>query len=364
MQAFRFGIVSDPHIALPQTIAPGVLRFHQVEISIAALEQALEHLQRSNLDFLLIPGDLTQDGEPENHAWLSDRLAQLPFPCYVIPGNHDVPYPQARTNGIGLGDFGAYYQRQGYGQTDSLDYSRELAPGVRLIALKSNGFNRKGQQVGSLTQGQLRWLEEELERRQGEFIIAMIHHNVVEHLPGQSRHELGRRYMLSNARRLRHLLRRYGAKLILTGHLHVQDIAYQGGLYEITTGSLVSYPHPYRIVDCEPQREGWNLTIQSHRVESLADYPDLAHQSRQFLAERSYSFMMRLLTAPPLNLPPQSAEPLAKNLRYFWADVAAGDAQFHFPHFPAPAQRFLHQFNQFNHPAHLSFSDNDTQLAL
>jgi 3',5'-cyclic AMP phosphodiesterase CpdA len=88
---FRFAIVSDLHIALPHTIWDHPSRFHLVEVSIPAFESVLEHLTQLDLDFLLIPGDLTQHGEPENHAWLANRLSQLPFPVYVIPGNHDVP---------------------------------------------------------------------------------------------------------------------------------------------------------------------------------------------------------------------------------------------------------------------------------
>ncbi len=88
---FRFAIVSDLHIALPHTIWNHPSRFHLVEVSIPAFESVLRHLTQLDLDFLLLPGDLTQHGEPENHAWLQQRLAQLPFPVYVVPGNHDVP---------------------------------------------------------------------------------------------------------------------------------------------------------------------------------------------------------------------------------------------------------------------------------
>ena len=88
---FKFAIVSDLHIALPHTIWDHPRRFHLVEISIPAFELVLERLSRLDLDFLLLPGDLTQHGEPDNHTWLSQRLAQLPYPTYVIPGNHDVP---------------------------------------------------------------------------------------------------------------------------------------------------------------------------------------------------------------------------------------------------------------------------------
>jgi 3',5'-cyclic AMP phosphodiesterase CpdA len=102
---FRFAIISDPHIALPHTISDHPSRFHIEEVSIPSFEVVLAELNQLNLDFLLIPGDLTQHGEPENHQWLRDRLSQLPYPVYVVPGNHDIPAQQAGDRAIGLRRF-------------------------------------------------------------------------------------------------------------------------------------------------------------------------------------------------------------------------------------------------------------------
>src|ERR687886_1261514 len=115
---FRFAVVSDLHIGLPHTIWNHPSRFHLVEVSIPALELILEHLKQQEIDFLLLPGDLTQHGEPDNHAWLQQRLAQLPFPAYVVPGNHDVPVVMANEQSIAVCDFPHYYRKCGYSNTD------------------------------------------------------------------------------------------------------------------------------------------------------------------------------------------------------------------------------------------------------
>ena len=130
MDAFRFAIVSDLHIALPHTIWESPQRFHLVEVSIPVLETILDRLSRLDLEFLLIPGDLTQHGEPENHRWLAKRLGELPYPVYVIPGNHDIPVAVANDHSIGMGDFADYYRHCGYGQPQGLDYTVELRRGV------------------------------------------------------------------------------------------------------------------------------------------------------------------------------------------------------------------------------------------
>ncbi|MBD1940180.1 metallophosphoesterase [Microcoleus sp. FACHB-68] len=345
---FRFAVVSDPHIGLPHTIWDHPSRFHLVEVSIPALEIVFNHLAKLDLDFLLLPGDLTQHGEPENHAWLSDRLAQLPFPVYVVPGNHDVPQLLPNERSIGLADFPSYYLRQGYDNPQQLYYTREILPGVRLISLNSNQFDGEGKQLpfGRLDDEQIAWLKEVLSAADEPVVMVMVHHNVVEHLPGQSRHSLGRRYMLENAPALLELLRQAGAQLVFTGHLHVQDVAENHGIYDITTGSLVSYPHPYRVLQFKMDGEGKKqLQIETHRVDAVPDMPALPQQSREWMGERSYPFMMRLLTEAPLNLPPAQAEPLVASLRYFWADIAMGDAIFDFSDFPSPVRRYFEAFS-------------------
>ena len=356
---FRFAVVSDPHVALPHTINNTVNRFHLVEASIPALEQIREHLLEEEVDFLLLPGDLTQDGEPDNHKWLGNWLAELPFPSYVIPGNHDVLVPVADERSIGWAEFPNYYQSSGYENSDRLYYTCSVLPGVRLIALNSNQFDADGKQIGRVDEEQLLWLGAVLtDLEPDELVLVTIHHNVIEHLPDQSKHPMGRRYMLENAPELLELLSEAGVQLIFTGHLHVQDIAEKEGIYDIVTGSLVSYPHPYRIVDFRTDEGGkQRLEIKSPRVTSLPEWPDLPQKSREWMGDRSHPFMVRLLSLPPLNLPSAQAQDLAPHLRYFWADIAKGDAVLDFSEFPPEIRQYFQRFNATN-------SDNQATLLL
>ncbi|MDH6057102.1 metallophosphoesterase family protein [Umezakia ovalisporum] len=342
---FRFAIVSDLHITLPHTIWDHPNRFHLVEVSIAAFESVIEHLTQLNLDFLLLPGDLTQHSEPENHLWLQERLAKLPFPTYVVPGNHDVPVLTANEQSIGLADFPYYYRKFGYENPCRLYYTHQLLPKVRLIGLNSNFFNEEGDLIGRLDTEQLIWLEEVLAAADDELVMVMVHHNVVEHLPEQLRHPIGKRYILENSPHLLQILRRYGVKLVFTGHLHIQDIACSQGVYDITTGSLVSYPHPYRVLEFRQDNYGRNwLQIISHRIETLPDFPNLQHLSRQWMGDRSFPFLVKLLTQHPLNLPLSQAEKLAPGLRDFWANIADGDALLDYPQFPPDVRRHIQTY--------------------
>jgi len=361
---FRFAIISDLHIALPRTIWDSRDRFHLVEVSIPALEIVLTALQTLDLDFLLLPGDLTQHGEPENHAWLADRLAQLPYPVYLVPGNHDLVEQQSTPQSIGVEDFLTYYRPFGYTDTSQPYYVRRLLPGVTLIGLNSIAFDAAGQQLnrGRIDAVQLTWLAKTLATVTEDVVLVMVHHNVIEHLPGQSQHGMGQRYMLENASALLTILHRAAVPLIFTGHLHVQDIAqhqgsqhqgsqHQGsqhqGIYEITTGSLVSYPHPYRVLHFEQDGDGrTQLTVETERVSAVPGWDDLQHLSREWMGDRSFQFMHRFLTLPPLSLSSAEATRLAPSLRYFWADIASGDPQFDFSQFPPHARQYLTPFGR------------------
>lgn len=364
---FQFAVISDPHIALPHTIWDNPQRFHMVEVSIPALEQSLDRLAQLDLDFLLMPGDLTQHGEVDNHAWLSDRLAQLPYPVYVVPGNHDIVTRSPTQIAIGTADFPRYYQKFGYTNPDQIYYTHEILPGVRLIGLNSIAFDSDGTQLsmGYVDDAQLHWLKTVLAEATDEFLIVMIHHNVIEHLPGQARHAMGRRYMLDNASTLLPMLQAAGVKLIFTGHLHVQDIASWQGIYEITTGSLVSYPHPYRVLQIRDETDNsFRLRIETDWITSVPGWDNLQHLSREWMGDRSFPFMMRLLTHPPFSFPIEEAEQLAPYLRYFWADIANGDSLFDFPQFPEKARQYFKRFGAIDSLGEPTFIDNHTTLNL
>jgi 3',5'-cyclic AMP phosphodiesterase CpdA len=364
---FRFAVISDPHIALPETIWDHPSRFHLVEVSIPALEIVLERLEPLDLDFLLIPGDLTQHGEPENHAWLADRLAKLPYPVFVVPGNHDIPEKEKTDRTIGLADFSKFYQKFGYSNPEQIYYTQQILPDVRLIGLNSNAFDADGKQLGTgwMDAEQLTWLAQTLAEAEESVILLMVHHNVIEHLPNQSQHGMGRRYMLGNAAELLSLVQAAGVQLIFTGHLHVQDIARAQSTYEITTGSLVSYPHPYRIFQFRQDAQGrqW-LEVQSERVSGVPGWADLQTRSREWMGDRSFPFMLKLLTQPPLSLSTAEAERLAPSLRYFWADIANGDSIFDFSHFPPQVRQHMERFGAIDSAGTPTLIDNHVSLLL
>ncbi|MBU6228772.1 MAG: metallophosphoesterase [Cyanobacteria bacterium REEB459] len=347
-QRFRFAIISDLHIARPETIPNHPHRFHLVEVSIPGFEQILASLETLGLDFLLLPGDLTQHGEWVNHAWLIDRLGRLPFPTYVVPGNHDVIARDPSDQAIGLADFPRLYRNFGYSDGHTPYYQQEILPGVRLIGLNSNGFDCDGKLLpaGYLDADQLAWLDHVLAEVHQDLVLVMLHHNVLEHLPGQSLSALGQRYMVANHQALIKRLEAACVPLMLTGHLHIQDIARQGHLCEILTGSIVSYPHPYRIIQVTQEPEGLlRVEVQSHRLQAVHPWEDLQTMSYQWMGDRASSFITKFLVSPPIGLSEAEAVAFGPGLKHLWATIAAGDPQFDFSHLPTAIRQRLEPFN-------------------
>lgn len=366
LKPFRFAVVSDPHIALSHTVRDIPNRFHLVEVSIPALEQILQTLETLDIDFLLLPGDLTQHGERQNHEWLAARLERLPFPAYVVPGNHDIISRDGCDLTLSRQDFPAVYRGCGYSQ-ESLYYCHEIFPGIHLLGLNSIAFNSAGEQLpfGYVDDAQLAWLAARVSELRGQQVMVMVHHNVLEHLPGQAQHPLGQRYILRNRQALIEILQSAGANLILTGHLHVQDVAREGGLWEITTGSLVSYPHPYRIVTVTPEETGaLKMALETRKVTTLEDWSDLQGTSLQWMRDRSEPFMVKLLTSQPFNLPVEKAVQYAPVLKDFWARIANGDAQFSYSQLPEDVNRHLRLFGAVDDLGCYCPIDNNAALIL
>jgi 3',5'-cyclic AMP phosphodiesterase CpdA len=60
--------------------------------NVAAVAAAAEAVNAGGFDLVVVSGDLTRFGEPQEFAAARDWLAGLKGPQLVTPGNHDAPY--------------------------------------------------------------------------------------------------------------------------------------------------------------------------------------------------------------------------------------------------------------------------------
>lgn len=298
-----------------------------LQYSAAVLNVVMRQLLAAKPDILLVPGDITKDGEKIDHqvmAGFFERLRNQGIAVYVMPGNHDInnakakryvgdnAYPVAMTSKT---DFETIYANFGYRgaiarDTASLSYVAEIRPGLRLISVDASMYEDYGPS-GDVAEGRIKpttltWILAQLAdaKRHHTQIFAMMHHNLIEHYAGQSQLDPG--YVVDDYQRIVDTLMQAGLRIIFTGHYHAQDISsysYQGNtLFDIETGSLVTPPIPYRMVTLDNNQ----LEIRSTRIgsinASLPDGEDYTAYSNQFLSEHLdgyfYTYLTSLYQAP------------------------------------------------------------------
>jgi 3',5'-cyclic AMP phosphodiesterase CpdA len=280
--AARFAVLSDPHVADPSLGVPGPLSpggpvggAKLLAESAALLEEAVTLVGQQGVQFLLVPGDLTKDGERVSHERAAaelGRLAAAGIAVYVVPGNHDVANPHAarwaagaveRVPTVTPGEFASIYRGLGYGaaisrDASSLSYAAEPVPGLWLLAVDSCRYRENGDSPvsgGRIGTPTLRWMEGVLEeaRLRGAHVIAFMHHGLAEHFRGQG--VLMGNSLAADRREAADILRRGGVRIVFTGHGHAQDVAEdrEGGapgfLFDVETGSSSSWPNPWRTVE-------------------------------------------------------------------------------------------------------------------
>lgn len=309
-----FAVLSDTHVhdvnALgasgPQWDADLAADRKMWAQSSELMDAAVADLKAKPIDFVLVTGDLTKDGEILNHQLMATKLAQLKAAgkkVFVIPGNHDVNNPAARNyttspaskaTSASAVDFKAIYADYGYGtalytDANSLSYVAEPVPGVWIVAIDSCRWAENtvapitSGKVGALTQA---WIVERLQeaKAKGKTVIGMMHHGVVEHFAGQSAQFP--EYLVADRDLLGKSFTDNGMNVVFTGHFHANDVAKKdftaAALYDVETGSLVTAPSPYRTVSVDVPTS--TLTISTSVVTAIPSHPtDFKAWSDQFL---------------------------------------------------------------------------------
>lgn len=303
----RFAVISDPHV---YNTALGVSGdefedYAQCDVKMILeseliFREALLAIRKepSRPSFLIIPGDLTKDGEYESHVLTASHLSVLQrqgIAVYVVPGNHDVRNPEAfgygqngkvPAEGLDEEGFEAIYRDFGYGSAlfrdpDSLSYVVEPFPGLWLFAINTCRYkenNDKAVTSGRIGASTLDWAISLLDKASslGKTCIGMMHHGPLEHFTGHG--EVFPDYILENWEEVGRMLAKAGMLVVFTGHYHTQNITgrrWEEGerLIEIQTGSSSIYPVPYRIISMDMKEKRLAVETRYLLDVELASYP-------------------------------------------------------------------------------------------
>jgi 3',5'-cyclic AMP phosphodiesterase CpdA len=285
--------------------------------SEALMEAFTEIAISSDWDYVLIPGDLTKDGEYASHEELAEQFATIEnagIEVYVVPGNHDInngeaySYSGSETTSVAnvsADEFQTLFADYGYNQalakdTNSLSYVARLNDNLVLIAMDSckyddNVTDEAPETSGAFSEDTQTWILEQIDTyvAAGDTVIGMMHHGIVEHHPSQS--DYFSDYLVDDYEAVSEAFTSHGMHVVLTGHYHAQDIAVHssddGDIYDVMTGSLVTYPIPYRSIE-------WNdntFSITSDQIEAIDYDYDSDNEYDSFL-EYAYDYLIQGLS--------------------------------------------------------------------
>lgn len=316
--SLKIAIMSDPHF-YDRSLGDSGPAFEAyllsdrklVKESAELVDLAIDEILLSDAEVVLIPGDLSCEGELLSHQGMAKALTRLKDKgrrIFVIPGNHDinmlhsaVSYRGVHTEpveSISSEQFAQIYRDFGYLEAiyrddNSLSYVAPINDRLWLVAIDACRYRDNTtdiDQVGSrLTQSLIDWLASIFSNAAAKDIavMAMIHHGVVEHWSGQGK--LHPDFLVEDYKQFNRFLASAGVRLVFSGHYHAQDIAKadygkDGFIYDIETSSLITPPCPIRFALLEGNR----LEIRSvNLIEKL-------HPGSNF-ADEAYAFMLETL---------------------------------------------------------------------
>ncbi|PRD50781.1 PQQ-binding-like beta-propeller repeat protein [Sphingobacterium gobiense] len=102
-QPFKFAQVTDTHVG-------GATGAEDLRRTVADLNQ------QSDIDFVILSGDVTEFGSDEELALAKQILDSLSLPLYVVPGNHDSNWSESGANSFRkvFGDETFFFRHKGY----------------------------------------------------------------------------------------------------------------------------------------------------------------------------------------------------------------------------------------------------------
>jgi|GEM_PF-1701145 len=233
----------------------------------AALETLKGRAKKHELDYLVIAGDLTRNGEYEAHVRLAAMLERFQkesgVRLLIVPGNHDLNNPDAAEYSSGTkqaarrttpDEFYEIYRRLRPADakacpSNPLSYAVDLGCDYRLIAVDTCKYDAEGNSLvsGAIDAAQMKWLLGECAkaRRAGKIVLGAMHHNLAEHVGYQA--ALFQGYLLDDHIRVRETLADAGMRFHFCGHMHRGDIAgctSDSGslLYDICAPALYAFP--------------------------------------------------------------------------------------------------------------------------
>lgn len=259
-QAFRFAQLTDLHLSL-----------HNLKPE-EDLERSIKQINAlGGVDFVLVTGDITEEGDRTSLQRAKMYLDRLRMPYYIVPGNHETKWSES-----GVTAFGETFGSERF----KLEHN-----GFLFLGFNSGPLMRMA--YGHVVPQDLSWLTDEMGRApQGQKVILVTHYPMTEG-------DVDNWYEVTDA------VRPFNIRLFIGGHYHRNRLcSYDGipgvltrsnlrdkdevggyGLFEVTADSILVYEQ--RIGEPMKRWAGFSLTRAYYQPDEKATkYPDFSINNR------------------------------------------------------------------------------------
>jgi len=223
------------------------------------LHAAIAEVNAARPDLVVVAGDLTDDGYPDQYPEAQEELAAIECSRIVlVPGNHDA-------RNVGYIRF-----EEAFGARDSR--LRFEADGLE-VALVAVDTSKPDIDEGEVGREHYPWIEEGFAGH-ADLRVFVCHHHLMP-VPGTGRE----RNQVLDAGDVIALLRRLEVDLVLSGHRHVPYVWPVAGMFIVHSGTVSTlrvrgFPHPaYNLIRVDGTRIAVHLHIPGGETRSLGDYP-------------------------------------------------------------------------------------------
>lgn len=268
---FTFAHVCDVNLTNDQADS-----FELTQESQLFLQQLVKELNQAHVDFVMFGGDQVHALGQSEDTWalFQDCLQPLNVPWSFVLGERDVSGPSPiDKNKTYFPDWKLLGIKT---DTGYWSHNPRMAPDVHIIGLDSSLPNTT---VGGISGRQLAWLKQDLEDNKKYFTMVFCHHPLLPPAPYDGGPPWDD-YVIPDASSVREVLAGYPqVKMVLSGHVHVNKVQVEKGIYHISTPSLIVYPCAYRIFTVTPDM----VTMETHQV----DFPALVKKARRELINSS-----------------------------------------------------------------------------
>ena len=264
--SFGIGSVNAASRVRPQTYARPVLIAQISDVHVGGgrhrpdlLTTAIDEINEVRPDLVVVAGDLTDDGYPDQFPDAAEAMARIECERVVlVPGNHD-----ARNVGYLRFEetFGARDSRIRF-NTGELD--------VALVAVDSSKPDIDEGEIGREHYG---WIEEGFSGP-ADLRAFVCHHHLMP-IPATGRE----RNQVLDAGDVLSLLRRLEVDLVLSGHRHVPYVWPVAGMFLVHSGTVSTlrtrgFSHPaYNLIRVAQRRISIELRVPGGPRRPLGDYP-------------------------------------------------------------------------------------------